>query len=166
MAKLCFFLSVTMALSVISLNVNGLRNTSKCSAFVQWLHGLPVQVNVVFTTHCLSDVECNSWFSFCGFSFVFSPGTTRSGGCIVVCLPSLSLLDSSCDVLGSSIICTFSFHGSSFCVLCLYAPNHNPFRDLLQWYFSLSQPLCSHGSLWRFEHRIQLFYISLWICHR
>ena len=132
MAQLWFLLLLTMALSVISLNVNGLRDPSKRSAFVQWLHSLPVQVDVVCLqeTHCLSDVECNSWFSFCGFSFVVSPGTNRSGGCIVLYRPRLSLLNSSCDVPGRSVLCTFSFHGSTFRVLCLYAPNRNPARDL------------------------------------
>lgn len=79
-----------MALSIISLNVNGLRESSKRDGLVQWLRSLPVTADVVCLqeTHCISDVECNSWFSS-GFSFVLSPGTRRSGG-------SLSFFDLFC----------------------------------------------------------------------
>ena len=121
-----------MALSIISLNVNGLRESSKREGLLQWLRSLSVTVDVVFLqeTHCTSDVECHSWFSFSGFSFVLSPGTRRSGGCIVLYRPVLTLVNYWCEVPGRSLMCEFSFHDATFCVLCLYAPNRNPARDL------------------------------------
>lgn len=75
-----------MALSIISLNVNGLRESSKREGLVQWLRSLPVTVDVVCLqeAHCTSDVECHSWFSSSGLSFVLSPGTRCSGGCIIL----------------------------------------------------------------------------------
>ena len=121
-----------MALSIVSLNVNGLRDSTKRGAFMQWLRCLPVCVDVICLqeSHCVSDVEGHSWFSSSGFNFVVSPGSCRSGGCVLLFHPCLLLVRSSCDVPGRTLLCEFLFHGSSFRVLCLYAPNRNPTRDL------------------------------------
>ena len=121
-----------MALSIISLNVNGLREAFKREGLLQWLRSLSVTVDVVSLqeTHCTSDVECHSWFSSSGFSFALSPGTCRSGGCIVLYRPVLNLVNFWCEVPGRSLMCEFSFHDATFRVLCLYAPNRNPARDL------------------------------------
>ncbi len=121
-----------MALSIISLNVNGLHESFKRDGLVQWLRSLPVSVDVVCLqeTHCTSDIECHSWFSSSGFSFVISPGTGRSGGCIILFRPVLQLVNSWCEFPGRSLLCEFSFHDVFFHVLCLYAPNRNPARDL------------------------------------
>ena len=99
---------------------------------LQWLRSLSRTADVVSLqeTHCLSDVECHSWFSSFGFSFVLSPGTCRSGGCIILYRPVLNLVNHWCEVPGRSLLCEFSFHDATFRVLCLYAPNRNPARDL------------------------------------
>ena len=120
-----------MALSLISLNVNGVRELSKREGLLQWLRSLPVVVDVVCLqeVHCVSDVECHSWFSSSGFSFVLSPGTCRSSGCIILYRPVLQLVNFWCTFPGRSLLCEFTFHGVSFRVCCLYAPNRNPARD-------------------------------------
>ena len=120
-----------MALSIISLSVNGLRESSKREGLLQWLRSLPVTVDVVILqeTHCVSDVECHSWFSSSGLSFVLSPGSCRSGGCVVLYRPILRLVNSWCDFAGRSLLCEFTLYDASFRVLCLYAPNRNPARD-------------------------------------
>ena len=120
-----------MALSIVSLNVNGVREPSKREGLLQWLRSLSVVVDVVCLqeAHCVSDVECHSWFSSSGFNFVLSPGTCRSGGCIVLYRPVLQLDNFKCDFPGRSLLCEFTFYGASFRVLCLYAPNRNPARD-------------------------------------
>lgn len=120
-----------MALSIISLNVNGVRESSKSEGLLQWLRSLPVVVDVVCLqeAHCVSDVECHTWFSSSGFSFVLSPGTCRSGGCIILYRPVLQLVKFWCQVPGRSLLCEFTCCGSSFRVFCLYAPNRNPARD-------------------------------------
>ena len=99
---------------------------------MQWLRSLSVTVDVVSLqeTHCTSDVECHSWFSSSGFSFVLSPGTCRSDSCIVLYCPVLNLVNCWCEVPDRSLMCKFSFHDGTFRVLCLYAPNCNPARDL------------------------------------
>lgn len=43
--------------------------------------------------------------------------------------PSLSLVNSWCDVDGRFVQSEFSFLGKSFCVCCVYGPNRNPVRD-------------------------------------
>lgn len=94
-------------LSILTLNCNGIRDWSKRVGLVQWLQSLPVGAGIVCLqeTHCLSSLECSSWFLSSGFSAVTSPGSSHSCGCIVLFCPSLSL------------------------VCCVYAPNRNPAWD-------------------------------------
>ena len=61
------------------------------------------------------------------FWFKFRP---FSGGCIILYRPVLTLVNFWCEVPGRSLMCEFSFHDATFRVLCLYAPNRNPARDL------------------------------------
>ena len=125
------FFSLIMALSILTLNCNGIRDQSKRVGLVQWLRSLPVGADIVCLqeTHCLSSSECSSWFLSSGFSAVVSPGSSHSCGCIVLFRPSLSLVNSWCDVSGRYLQVEFSFFGSSFRVCCVYAPNRNPARD-------------------------------------
>ena len=125
------FFSLIMALSILTLNCNGIRDQSKRAGLVQWLRSLPVGADIVCLqeTHCLSSAECSSWFLSSGFSAVISLGSSHSCGCIVLFRPSLSLVNSWCDVLGRYLQVEFSFFGKSFRVCCVYAPNRNPARD-------------------------------------
>ena len=61
-----------MALTIISINVNGLRGPSKRAGFLHWLHSLPCIPDIVCLqeAHCMSSEECSSWFSSSGLSFV------------------------------------------------------------------------------------------------
>ena len=124
------FFSLIMALSILTLNCNGIRDQSKRAGLVQWLRSLPVGADIVCLqeTHCLSSAECSSWFLSSGFSAVVSPGSSHSCGCIVLFRPLLSLVNSWCDVLGRYLQVEFSFFGKSFRVCCVYAPNRNPAR--------------------------------------
>ena len=125
----CFIIFVM--LSILSLNCNGIRNRFKRVGLVQWLRSLPVGGDVVCLqeTHCLSSSECSSWFLSSGFSAVAYPGSSHSCGFIVLFRPSLSLVNSWCDVPGRYLQVEFSFFGSSFRVCCVYAPNRKPARD-------------------------------------
>ena len=114
--------SLIMALSILTLNCNGIRDRSKRAGLVQWLRSLPVGADIVCLqeTHCLSSAECSSWFFSSGFSAVVSPGSFHSCGCIVLFRPSLSLVNSWCDVSGRYLQVEFSFFGKSFrVVLCV-----------------------------------------------
>ena len=120
-----------MALSVLSLNCNGIRDQSKRAGLVQWLPSLSVIVDVVCLqeTHCVSQAECDLWFSSSGFLSCVSPGSNHSSGCVILYRPSLSFVDSWADRCGRYLQFEFCFHDKSFRVCCLYAPNRNPERD-------------------------------------
>ena len=82
------------ALSIISVNVNGLRDRDKRAGFVQWLCSLPSPADVVCLQecHCVSVDEVSFWFPGSGLLCAVSPGSNHSCGCIVLFRPSLSLL--------------------------------------------------------------------------
>ena len=120
-----------MALSVLSLNCNGIRDQPKRAGLVQWLGSLPVSVDIVCLqeTHCLSLSECSLWFQSSGFSCALSCGSVHSCGCVVLFRPSLSLVNSWSEDDGHYLQCEFMFCGKSFRVCCIYAANRNPPRD-------------------------------------
>ena len=126
-----FFQFISMALSILSLNTNGIRDNAKRDGLVQWLRSLPVSLDLVCLqeTHCTSGDECCSWFLSSGFNSVLSPGFTHSCGCVILYRPTLSLFNSWPDSDGCFLQCEFSFRNQSFRVCCLYAPNRNPARD-------------------------------------
>ena len=80
-------------LSVLSLNVDGLRDSLKRAALLQWLHAVP-SVDVVWLqkVHCVSESECQFCFRSSGFSSCVSPGSNRSCGFIILFGPSLSIV--------------------------------------------------------------------------
>ena len=127
-----------MALSVLSLNCNGIRDQSKRSGLVQWLRSLPFTVDVVCLqeTHCVSSADCALWFASSGFSSCVSPGSSHSCGCAVLYRPTLSLVDSWSDVDGRFLHVQFSLCDKSFRVCCIYAPNGSPEGDQFFEYIS------------------------------
>ena len=118
-------------ITVISINANGLRMADKHAGFLQWLHSLPVVVDVVciHESYCVSLAECDLWFRSSGFLSVVSPGSKKSCGCVVLFCPTLSLVQSWADKEGRLLQCEFSFCDQSFRVVSLYAPNRNPVRN-------------------------------------
>lgn len=100
------FLLCIMALSIITLNVNGMQDQSKRIGLVQLLCSLPVTVDVVYLqeTRCSSDNECLSRFSSSGFSCVVSPGSVKSWGCVVLYRPVLSLMKLWCNFDGHFLL--------------------------------------------------------------
>ena len=125
------FFHFFMALSVLSLNCNGIRDASKRAGPLHWVRSLPVRPDIICLqeVHCSSVQECSSWFQSSGFGVVCSPGSVRSSGCAILFRDSLSVSDSWCDAEGRYLQCEFSFRDQSFRVCCLYVPNRNPARD-------------------------------------
>ena len=121
-----------MALSILSLNCNGIRDQSKRNGLLQWLRSLSVGIDIVCLqeTHCVSQAECSLWFRSSGFDSVVSGGSAHSWGCIVLFRPSLSLVNSWCDPAGRFVQCEFQYFAKLFRVCCIYGPNRNPARDL------------------------------------
>ena len=127
---LFFLFSLVIALSVLSLNCNGIRDQSKRAGLIQWLRSLPVTVDVVCLqeTHCVSLAECVSWFSSSSFLSCQSPGSNHSCGCVILYRPSLSFTASWADTGGRYLQGEFSFHNKVLRICCLYAPYRNPER--------------------------------------
>ena len=132
-----------MAVSIITLNTNGLRGSDKRLGLLQWLQALSVVPDVVCLqeVHCVSDVECQSWFRSSGYLSVVSPGSNKSCGCIILYRPVLSFVKSWLDDDGRFLQCEFVYCGKSFRVVSLYAPNRNPARhDFFERVPSLVDP--------------------------
>ena len=98
---------------------------------MQWLQSLSSVPDIVCLqeSHCVSVDECRSWFLSSGYSFVSSPGTHKSCGCIILFRPCFSLVSSQSDSSGRFLQCQFAFRDIAFRVACIYAPNRNPDRD-------------------------------------
>ena len=127
----CLNAADEMALSIITINVNGLRDAAKHAGVVRWLQALPTPIDIVCLqeVHCTSVEECTRWFSFTGLFCVASPGSAHSCGCVVLYRPRLSLVRSWSDADGRFVQCELSFQAKLFRVACIYAPNRNPARD-------------------------------------
>ena len=137
-------------LSVLSLNVDGLRDSLKRAALLQWLHAVPsVDGLCLQEVHCVSESECQFWFRSSGFASCVSPGSNRSCGCIVLFQPSLSLVTSWSDSEGRLLQCEFLLRGVPFRVISSYAPNRNPqrndFLDSIHTYVDPSVPTILAG---------------------
>ena len=72
---------------------------------------------------------CEFWFLSSGYSYVSSPGTHKSCGCIILFRPGFSLRSSQSDDSGRFLLCGFSFRNIVFRIACVYAPNCNPGQD-------------------------------------
>ena len=81
------------ALSIISVNVNGLRDRDKRAGFVQWLRSLPSPADVVCLQecHCVSVNEVSFWFPGSGLLCTVSPGSNHRVAALCY-LDRLSLL--------------------------------------------------------------------------
>ena len=112
-----------------SLNVNGLRDTGKREAFLQWLSHFSADFVALQETHAVAPHECQLWFSVAGFSSLVSVESVHSCGTVLLYRPMYTLVRSWSDDQGRFVMGEFSFHGVTFRVVSLYAPNRNPERE-------------------------------------
>ena len=72
-----------MALNIISLNVNGLRENKKRFALYNWLRKQNVDICLLQETHCCDQNEMNNWTKEWGGKTFWSAGSQASrGGCM------------------------------------------------------------------------------------
>ena len=114
-----------MALSVISVNINGLRDGHKRLCFFQWLSHLSPTVVCLQETHAVSNDDLLSWFSRFGYLCAGCFGTKRSRGVVVLYCSVLACRSVVCDFDGRFVLVEFSMRGSVFRVASIYAPNCN-----------------------------------------
>ena len=106
-----------MALSLVTLNANGLRDQSKRAGLLQWFRSLTVVPGIVCLQefHCSSDLECQTWFQSSGYLCALAARSTHARGCSILFRPTLPLVQSSCEPDGRFLMCEFRFS----CLLCL-----------------------------------------------
>jgi len=76
--------------SLVSVNVNGLRDADKRLSFLQWLSHHSPSVVCLQETHGLSADELSQWFSQFGFLCLGSFGSSHSCGVAILYRPVLS----------------------------------------------------------------------------
>ena len=120
-----------MAMSIVTLNANGLRDQSKRAGLLRWLRSLTAVPDIVCLQecHCSSDLECQAWFRASGYLCALAAGSTHAGGCIILFRPTLSLVQSRSKSDERFLLCEFRFCNQVFRVCCVYAPNSNPARN-------------------------------------
>ena len=120
-----------MALSIFTLNANGLRDQSKCAGLLQWFRSLTVVPDIVCLQecHCSSDLECQTWFRSSGYLCALAARSTHACDCIILFRPTLSLVQFWSEPDGRFLMCEFRFCNQVFRVCCVYAPNSNPQRN-------------------------------------
>ena len=133
-----------MAISIATLNVNGLRDAkfaNKRMGFIQWLVCFNYDVLCLQKTHISSYAECSAWLSPAGYDCLISPGSNRSHGSVILYRSSFSLQKEWSDTEGRLIWAEFAIRELSFGVLCVYAPNQVSARnDFLQACVEVVEP--------------------------
>ena len=112
--------------TLVTLNVNGLRDPNKRMSLLQWLSHLSLDVVCLQETHATSCGECVSWFSSYGFLVLSSPGSVHSSGVVILYRSTFDLVNSIFDSGSRFVMGHFSRRGLTFGVACIYAPNRNP----------------------------------------
>ena len=120
-----------MAISIATLNVNGLRDANKRMSFIQWLVCLNYDVLCLQETRISSYAyaECSAWLSPEGYDCLISSGSNRSRGSVILYRSSFSLQSQWSDTEGRLIWAEFAIRELSFRVLCVYAPNRVSARN-------------------------------------
>ena len=119
--------------TIITLNVQGLRNPTNRKTFFSWLNCAKPDIVAIQETHSTSCDEFLSWVrtetrennNLQGYHAESSPGTQRSAGVAILHKPSFKASHVSRDTAGRFISVNFSHTDatSSFHLLNIYGPN-------------------------------------------
>ena len=101
-----------MALTVISVNVNGLRDEHRRLGFLQWLSHLSASVVCLQETHAVSFADLQSWFSRFGFLCAGSFGSVHSCGVAVLYRPVFECKSVVCEFDGRFVLVELAFRGA------------------------------------------------------
>ena len=121
-----------MTVSILTLNIQGLRTLSHRQTLMEWLNCFGPDIVCLQETHAVSEDEFSTWFSVSNSQFknkykykcISSPGRVRSCGVAILYKPFLKLKHSIRDTDGRLVIGTFNAYGSDFQLVCLYGPNN------------------------------------------
>jgi exonuclease III len=121
--------TLLMAVLIMSLNICGLCQDHKRDAFKQWLQHHCPDIVCLQETHAVSDDEMSCWFRSIGYECASSLGTNRSRGVAILYRSSVQMVRLWRDDVGRWVQSEFSYQGTMFRVVSLFAPNRNPDRD-------------------------------------
>ena len=118
-------------LTTITLNCQGLRNSTQRSVLFSWLSCFSPSIVCLQETHATSQAEMEQWLDVendhdnnkPAYKVLSSPGSTRSRGVAVLYHPSLTVLSSSADSQGRLQVIHFSFLSIPFQLVNVYGPN-------------------------------------------
>ena len=120
-----------MIISVLTLNVQGLRALASRQTLMAWINCFRPDIICLQETHSKSETEFSQWFSSSNtrirnihnYQCVSSPGRARSCGVAILYQPNLELLHVARDTAGRLVVADFCINGYSFQTACIYAPN-------------------------------------------
>ena len=142
-----------MAVSLASINVNGVAEHHKRNKVFEALRSLRIDIFVLQETHLADLSQGKTWENEWGGQAVWSPGSNRSAGVAVLIHPnsSVTLSDHKTDLAGRVLSVKLSRDNFSFQLLNLDAPsNHGDRKHFFSnlWRFTLiSKPLLSEISI-------------------
>ena len=121
-----------MVVSILTLNVQGLRTLIHRQTLMQWLNCFGPDIVCLQETHAKTEEEFSSWFENSNtditnrfrYKCISSPGRVRSCGVAILFKPNLQLNNTFRDTDGRLIIGTFNANGTDFQLACLYGPNN------------------------------------------
>jgi exonuclease III len=119
------------SMRILTLNVKGLRDPVKRTTLFHWLAALTPSPHIIALqeTHCTSKEELEGWLTRTGYTGAGSYLTSRAGGVVILCRPSVTLLSVVCTIAGRFLSLKVRHETKDLVVSCVYAPSHNPERN-------------------------------------
>ena len=151
-AQFCLF--PLMAISILSINVNGIHERPKRSKVFASLRAANCDIYLLQETHVSSASEGKQWESEWGGQAIFSPGTNRSAGVGLLVNPRARLEIANHRVDQNGRVVSAKIHqldvpNSDFQILNIYAPNtvsdRRSFFDTFWQYTFRNVPLVLGG---------------------
>ena len=136
-----FLFSMLMAVSLASINVNGIAERHKHIKVFELLRSFNFDLIFMQETHLADTFSGEAWEKDWGGQCAWSPGSNRSAGVAVFVHPnsSVKIADFQTDLAGRVVMVKLEFEGRFFQAVNVYMPNihaeHESFFDSL-WRFA------------------------------
>ena len=119
-----FILLIIMALSICSINVNGIHERPKRIKVFHSLRAANCDIYLLQETHVSSVHDGRMWENEWGGRAIFSPGSHRSAGVGILINPksSVEIVTHKADKSGRLISAKLKHNNSEFQILNVYAP--------------------------------------------
>ena len=116
-----------MALNIVSLNVNGMREAKKRTAIYEWLRIQDYDICMLQETHCSCLKDVKTWSKEWKGKAYWSPGTNTSRGVAFLIKHNLDLviLESDKDPNGRFLSIDVKVDDLQLSFINIYAPNNS-----------------------------------------